>query len=506
MKQQTQLLPSRRWTVLLTSEQQKTYASAIRQGYFAAYDGYRWRHTFYGAFIWKHPGRIRPLNIFREIIGRPPMWSDITDDNLRDFKAALDAAYAPNSVRTICAEVNAIIRDYAQSRNIPSMSYARILKAKKLMSQAVYLTEGEIVRIHQYAPRTAKRRYIKRLFMLECLCGARLSDCMRLSTDNLSTDGRTVTYVAQKTNREVTVPVHPWLRQYLVPSSPTEPRSVAVSSYNEGIRFFCRACGINTKVKVFQAGHEQNGPKWQFVSSHTGRRSFATNLSLKNVPLEQIALMMGHFTGNAPDIAMTQHYIVTRLKLSPAAFQAFTLPGAERLAAEQLAADTPSPLYDDPALDAAFCSLPPDGTPAVIPERPQLAAYSTDRPEKAYFINNNTFSPTAARTSGNMMTNTANNAPQTVADLDYKYHVQADTIVTKASHGGFASYTDLFAAVTEAQADYAEQFDTITDCTCEHGDHDDLFLILTSAQKSQAAGTPVAQWAEQFIQNEWLGK
>ena len=370
MKEILPTIPTRRWTVLLSSEQQKTYANAIRQGYFATYDGYRWRHTFYGAYIWKYPGRIKVLNIFRDILGRAPMWSDITDDNLRDLKAELDEAYAPNSVKTICAEINSIISANADSKDIPSMSYAKVLKAKKTVTQAVFLTDGEIYRLHSYLPRTAKRRHIKRIFMLECLCGARLSDCLRLSPDNISPDGRTITYVAQKTRREVTVPVHPWLRQYLTPSSPTEPASVAVSSYNEGVRFFCKACGIDTKVKIFQAGREQTGPKWQFVSTHTGRRSFATNLSLKNVPLEQIALMMGHFTGNAPDIAMTQRYIVTRLQLSPAAFQAFRLPGSEQLEAEQLALHSPSPSYDDPAIAQVFDNLP-DDTDAVIPERPQ---------------------------------------------------------------------------------------------------------------------------------------
>ena len=86
---------------LLTPEQQKTYSSAIRKGYFATYDGYRWRHEFYGAFIWKHPGRVKVVDKFKQVIGRAPLWEDITDDNLRDVKEELDASYAPNSVRTI---------------------------------------------------------------------------------------------------------------------------------------------------------------------------------------------------------------------------------------------------------------------------------------------------------------------------------------------------------------------------------------------------------------------
>lgn len=492
--------------VLLTPEQQKTYANAIRKGYFAAYDGYRWRHTFYGAFIWKHPGRIKPLDIFSEIVGRPPMWEDITDDNLRDFREALDAAYSPNSVKTICAEVNAIIRDNAESKDIPSMSYARIMRAKKQVSQSVFLTDGEILRLHRYLPRTAKRRHIKRIFMLECLCGARLSDCERLSPDNLSPDGRTLTYVSQKTSHEVTVPVHPWLRQYLVPSSPTEPNTVAVSSVNEGIRFFCRACGIDTPVKIYQAGRERTGPKWQFVSSHTGRRSFATNLSLKNVPLEQIAIMMGHFTGNAPDITMTQHYIVTPLQLSSAAFRAFRIPGAERLAAEQLAADTPSPLYDDPALAQAFDSIPDDDDEPALPGHSPAAVYSTDHPDNDNINISNNFSPTASRTSGNIMTNnTVNNPEQTKEDLIYKLHCEADSIVTRAGEGAFEGYPELYDAVDRAQQTYAAELAALIPGK-EEDTHDDLDLILTEARKAEAAGTPVKEWAEQFVSKEWLNK
>ena len=97
---------------------------AIRKGYFATYDGYRWRHEFYGAFIWKHPGRVKIIDKFKQVIGRAPLWEDITDDNLRDVKEELDASYAPNSVRTICAEINAIIRENAESKDIPSISYA----------------------------------------------------------------------------------------------------------------------------------------------------------------------------------------------------------------------------------------------------------------------------------------------------------------------------------------------------------------------------------------------
>ena len=53
----------------------------------------------------------------------------------------------------------------------------------------------------------------------------------------------------------------------------------------------------------------------RFISSHTGRRSFATNLSKKGVPLEQIAVMMGHTSNGKPNIQMTMRYIVGKTEI-----------------------------------------------------------------------------------------------------------------------------------------------------------------------------------------------
>ena len=312
------MLQSRNYETLLTYTQQKKYSAAITQGYFNNYDGLAWRHTFYGAWLWKHPNRVKVLSRFRELLGHTPDWPDI-----RDFREALCAHYAPNSIRTICAEINAVIRENAPTKVIPSQTYGAIMRQKRDTVQAVFLTDDEIHRIHLYTPHTLAARHVKRMFMLECLTGARRSDCERLSAANLNPTGRTLTYVAQKTGTEVTVPVHKWLRTYLKRTSPSEPESVATSTYSRLIREICQRSGISTRVKVFSAGSYKSGPKYMFVTSHSGRRSFATNLSRKGVSLEQIALLMGHMTGNVPNITMTQRYIVGKMKIDASVFKIF---------------------------------------------------------------------------------------------------------------------------------------------------------------------------------------
>ncbi|WP_240052269.1 tyrosine-type recombinase/integrase, partial [Bacteroides intestinalis] len=67
--------------------------------------------------------------------------------------------------------------------------------------------------------------------------------------------------------------------------------------------------GITEAVKVFKAGKEVEGEKWEFVSSHTARRSFATNLYLRGADLYSISQMMGHAS-----VEMTQNYLCCGLR------------------------------------------------------------------------------------------------------------------------------------------------------------------------------------------------
>lgn len=313
MKQEKQ----KGWEDLLSEPQIEKYSNAIRQGYFDDYHGNEWRHTFYGAWIWKHPNRVKAVSRFRDLVGHLPQWEDVTEDNLRDFRMELDENYAPNSVKTICAELSAIIRAHGD-KNIPLdfSGLTRIMKMKKVPSVSTYLTMHEVEKINMYHPRSVYTRLVKRIFMIECLTGARWCDCLRMSPDNITElDGVPyIRYIAQKTQTEVMVPVHRLLPQYLV-RTPLEPTQPDLSFYNKTLRKICRYCGVVSWGKVFKGGKEYAGRKYNFVSSHTGRRTFATNLAQKGVTLEQIALMMGHMNGNVPNIEMTKRYVCEKLEI-----------------------------------------------------------------------------------------------------------------------------------------------------------------------------------------------
>ncbi len=337
-------LKTRDWETMLTYTQKEKYKSLIKQGYFSDYHGIEWRHnTFYGAFLWKHPKRVNVIRIFESIVGHRPLWEDVTDDNLMDLFERLKEQYAPNSVKTMSAEIKAVIRENDATKDIKSVTFGKILRGKKAPSQAVYLTDEEIKRIIDYNPRGRNRRYVRRMFIIECLTGARLCDCKKITPDNIDDTGKFIVYVASKTQSEVKVPIHRWLRPFLVCGTADEPvGDMYESTFIRCLRDICKDCGIDDRVKLFRRGKEEYGKKWMFVGSHTGRRSFATNLIKKGISIEQIALMMGHMNGNAPNIIMTQRYIVGRMSITSDVMRVFGAYDKE---------DGEEPVSDDELVD-----------------------------------------------------------------------------------------------------------------------------------------------------------
>lgn len=307
----------------LTQELRKKYSSAIKQGFVNPDNPAL--HSFCGTWVRKHPNRVSTLVRLREILGHNPEWEDMTDDTLSDLKDDMLSELAPNSVRTICAEIKAVLNRNRNSKPIKSETFSVILRSKKVPAQNVYLTPVELKHLHLYKPCNMKEAYVKEMFMRECLTGARAVDSRRLSASNIHADDGVefITYVAIKHPVEVSVPVHKWLRGYLHDNWPQELAQTRTDHLNTTLRSICRKCGINAEVVVYHAGKTLTGPKWKFVASHTGRRTFATVLSLRGCPLEQIAIMMGHVSGNVPNITMTAGYICDRKRINKSVITLF---------------------------------------------------------------------------------------------------------------------------------------------------------------------------------------
>lgn len=307
----------------MTTEQRKTFSSAIREGLIDP-EAPRW-HSFAGTWIRKHPKRSSLVVRLREILGHTPEWEDITDDSLSDLKDTMLMELSPNSARTLCAELKAVLNSNRRTKPIASESYPEILRVKKVPAQSVYLTRAELERLHRYEPENERDAYVKEMFMRECLTGARSIDSRELSTANIhENDGAEyITYVPVKHPVEVTVPVHKWLKDYLHDDWSENLMNMRPDKMNEPLKKICKDCGITQKVTVYRGGKSVTGPKWQLTTTHTGRHTFATLLFLKGVDIVDIANMMGHVSSGQPNINMTFGYICARKQYGFSVLSAF---------------------------------------------------------------------------------------------------------------------------------------------------------------------------------------
>lgn len=256
-----------------------------------------WRHSLVGAFCARHTG-VGALVHLQRFLGKIPTWKDLTKPNIADFRDYLLRQVARNSASAYLHQLMALMGVYEEL--VPAANFRTAMQLRGEPSQHVALTEDEVELIHRYIPRSAVEADIKRSFMLECMCGARSCDIATLSPDNIR--GGWLTYVSQKTKTETSVPVHKHLMEYLL--TPVHKAQYFRSVVNTTIKRICRNCGITSQVKLFTHGKWVTKPKCELVGSHTARRSFATQLAMRNVPVPTISKLMGH-----SDVKMTSKYI-----------------------------------------------------------------------------------------------------------------------------------------------------------------------------------------------------
>lgn len=243
-------------------------------------------------------------NSFCEYIGRA-VWESITDKLLEEYKETLESDdYADNTIKSYCQEVKQSL-DKARRFNIifPATEYPYTLSVKRGYTTSVYITSEELEMLALVETENPIELAVKTNFLLGAYTGARFSDFTRLSMANtvkdkyVTRDGKTVLvnslrYIAEKTGREVRVPLKPVVVTLLKAVSGMQ--SISNDQINRVLPVLCKRAGIDELCTIKKCGKEFSGEKWKFVRSHTSRKSFATNLYVMGCPIKNISDYVGH--------------------------------------------------------------------------------------------------------------------------------------------------------------------------------------------------------------------
>lgn len=180
-------------------------------------------------------------------------------------------------------------------------------------TDAVYLTEREIIALYRHDFSTNKRlEQVRDLFVFGCFTGLRFSDYANIRPENIvDIDGDLfIKLSTQKTKELVIIPCNPIVLEIFekYKDNPNRlPKTISNQKFNEYLKGNSKRKGEYEKGVCQLAGLSEKGrlstdpalELWQCISSHTARRSFATNYYLSGFPTIDLMKITGHKTEKA---------------------------------------------------------------------------------------------------------------------------------------------------------------------------------------------------------------
>lgn len=163
----------------------------------------------------------------------------------------------------------------------------------------IFMTEKELTTIenHDFSANESLDN-VRDWFLIGCWTGLRYSDFSKL--EKVLVSNNRITIEQQKTGQKVTVflDITETIPKILAKRNGNFPKLITNQKFNQYVKDVLRIVGINEATIVYETvGGKRVGTtkeKYEFVTAHTARRTFATNLYLRRIPITQIMAATGH--------------------------------------------------------------------------------------------------------------------------------------------------------------------------------------------------------------------
>lgn len=212
------------------------------------------------------------------------------------------------------------IRFFCKQAHIKGIELHRefdLVKVKDGEAINIYLDTDEIENIKNLKLEDEVLDASRDWLLISCYTGQRVSDFMRFNKEMLreekNKDGKLITlieFTQKKTRKLMALPLNENTKSILAKRGGNFPAKISAVKYNLKIKEVCKQAGINEivegklRTKVSNKNENKksnyrdvagNYKKYELVTSHIGRRSFATN-NYGDMPTSYIMYATGHST------------------------------------------------------------------------------------------------------------------------------------------------------------------------------------------------------------------
>lgn len=178
-----------------------------------------------------------------------------------------------------------------------------VFKSISEQSDSIYLTDDELTAMYNLDLSGNERlEKVRDLFLIGAYTGLRYSDYSALNAENII--GKHIQIEVYKTGQPLTIPKRDEVvsifkkYDYSLPKSPSNQKT---NKYLKEIGKMIPELNVTYKKKITKGGERITTifKKYELISTHTARRSFATNLYKEGLPSITIMRITGHRTESA---------------------------------------------------------------------------------------------------------------------------------------------------------------------------------------------------------------
>lgn len=219
-----------------------------------------------------------------------------------DFLLEKDSVTSNAYVKKILSRLTTFLNKAVQEKvNKYSAYRVATVDLKKDESHAIYISKGELEKLYRLdLSARPSHEQVRDIFLIGAYTGLRVSDWLKVSFDNVRVNKgqRLLTVIAQKTREELYIPLHQTVEEILRKYNGQLPNPTE-AHINRTLKEIGKTCDfLNDKVKFIRhAGHkrtEKEVHRWELLTTHTARRSFATNAYLDSWEVDTIRKITGH--------------------------------------------------------------------------------------------------------------------------------------------------------------------------------------------------------------------
>ena len=208
---------------------------------------------------------------------------------------------APNTIGKLITNLKVYLKEaYDDGVSTNNIYSHRKFRAIHSVSETVYLNSDEIDALLKIdLSSNIKVERIRDMFVIGCYTGLRFGDQTRIQETNV-TDSM-IEIAMDKGKEKVIIPIKPQVR-LLLSKYQNALHKISNQKYNDYLYEACKKCEIlalPTTINKIKGGKKLEivMPKYEFISSHTARRSFATNEFKAGVlTIGEIMSITGHKT------------------------------------------------------------------------------------------------------------------------------------------------------------------------------------------------------------------